>query len=115
LGLLSTEGTKIKANASNDYTLSKAEIEAIREIIECGITIDEEEDKLYEDKRGDELPPELNTQQKILEKLKEIEQASNGKLKSAAKRIYEEQEGANQIVIQPANHRISRFRNNRRQ
>ena len=62
LGHLSTDGTKMKANASNNYTLSKAEIEAIREIIERGIAIDEEEDKLYGDKRGDELPPELNTQ-----------------------------------------------------
>ncbi len=87
LGHLSTDGTKMKANASNNYTLSKAEIEAIREIIERGIAIDEEEDKLYGDRRGDELPPELNTQQKIREKLKEIEQASDRKLKSAAKKI----------------------------
>lgn len=90
LGHLSTDGTKTKANASNDYTLSKAEIEAIREIIERGIAIDEEENKFYGDKRGDELPPELNTQQKVREKLKEIEQASNRKLKSAAKKIIEQ-------------------------
>jgi transposase len=90
LGHLSADGTKTKANASNDYTLSKAEIEAIRAIIERGIAIDEEEDKLYGDKRGDELPPELNTQQKIREKLKEIEQASGRRLKSAAKKIIEQ-------------------------
>ena len=90
LGHLSTDGTKMKANASNNYTLSKAEIEAIREIIERGIAIDEEEDKLYGDKRGDELPPELNTQRKIREKLKEIEEASGRRLKSAAKKIIEQ-------------------------
>ena len=90
LGHFSTDGTKMKANASNDYMLSKAEIEAIREIIERGIAIDEEEDKLYGDKRCEELPPELNTQQKIREKLKEIEEASGRKLKSAAKRIIEQ-------------------------
>jgi len=90
LGHLSTDGTKMKANASNSYTLSKEEIEGIREIIERGIAIDEEEDKLYGDKRGDELPPELDTQQKIREKLKEIEQASNRKLRSAAKKIIEQ-------------------------
>jgi len=39
---------------------------------------------------GDELPPELNTQQKIREKLKEIEEASNRRLKSAAKKIIEQ-------------------------
>jgi hypothetical protein len=38
------------------------------EYIERGIAIDKEEDKLYGDKRGDELPSELNTQEKIREK-----------------------------------------------
>jgi transposase len=90
LGHLSSDGTKTKASASNDNTLNKAEIEAIREIIEHGIAVDEEEDKLYGDKRGDELPPELNTQQKIREKLKEIEQASGRKLKSVVAKIIEQ-------------------------
>ena len=58
LGHISTDGTKIKANASNNYTLSKEEIDEIRKIIERGIAIDEEEDRLYGDKRGDELPPQ---------------------------------------------------------
>ena len=64
LGHISSDGTKIKANASNNYTLSKEEIEEIRRIIERGIAIDEEEDRLYGDKRDDELPPELDTQEK---------------------------------------------------
>ena len=38
--------------------------------IERGIAIDEEEDKLLNgDKKGDELPPELNTQEKSREKI----------------------------------------------
>ena len=45
LGHISTDGTKIKANASNNYTLSKEEIEEIRKIIERGIAVDEEEDQ----------------------------------------------------------------------
>gem|GEM_PF-2259455 len=49
---LSTDGTKMKANALN---------EAMREIIERGIVIDEEEDELYWDKRGDELQVEGKT------------------------------------------------------
>ena len=69
---LSTNGTKMKANASNDYTLCKAEIEAIREIIEHGIAIDKEEDKLYGDKRGDELQKE-----QIIEKLDKAEEELN--------------------------------------
>nr|AAU83989.1 conserved hypothetical protein [uncultured archaeon GZfos35B7] len=84
---ISTDGTKIKANASNNYTLSKEEIERIRRIIARGIAIDKEEDKLYGDNRGDELPPELNTQEKIREKINEIEEASGQKMKSAAKKI----------------------------
>jgi len=46
LGTSRPDGIKMKADASN---------EAIREIIERGIVIDEEEDELYWDKRGDEL------------------------------------------------------------
>lgn len=90
LGHISTDGTKLKANASNNYTLNKEEIEEIRRIIERGIAIDEEEDKLYGDKRGDELPPELNTQDKIREKIEEIEHARGKKLKRAAKNIIEQ-------------------------
>jgi len=76
LGHISTDGTKIKANALNNYTLSKEEIEEIRRIIERGIAVDEEEDRLYGDKRGDELPPELDTQEKIRKKIEELEKAS---------------------------------------
>ncbi|NQE53231.1 hypothetical protein C5S29_06525, partial [ANME-1 cluster archaeon GoMg3.2] len=87
---ISTDGTKIKANASNNYTLSKEEIEKIRQMVEHGITVDEEEDKLYGDKRGDELPPELNTKKKLREKIKEIEEASGKKMKNASKKIIEQ-------------------------
>jgi hypothetical protein len=61
LGHISIDGTKMKANASNSYTLSKEEIKEIRQIIERGIAIDKEEDKLYGDNRGNELTPKLNT------------------------------------------------------
>jgi transposase len=90
LGYLATDGTKIKANASNDYTLSEDELKEIRRIVERGIEIDEEEDKLYGDKRGDELPPELNTQEKLRKKIKELEESRGGRLKRSAKRIIEQ-------------------------
>jgi hypothetical protein len=51
-------------NASNSYTLSKDELKEIRNIIKKGIKIDEEEDKRYGERRVDELPPDLNTQEK---------------------------------------------------
>lgn len=87
LGHLSTDGTKMKANASNNYTLSREEIEEIRWLIDKGIAIDEEEDRLYGDRRGDELPPELNTQEKIHRKIEEIERSRGKKLRSAARKI----------------------------
>ena len=39
LGHLSTDGTKIKANASNNYTLSEEKLKRIKSIIEKGIFI----------------------------------------------------------------------------
>ena len=89
LGHLSTDGTKIKANASNNYTLNKDELKRIRSIIDKGIEIDEEEDSMYGDERGDKLPPELDTKEKIREKIKEIEQSQGKKLKRAAKILIE--------------------------
>lgn len=46
-----------------------------------------EEDRLYGDRRGDELPPEFDTQEKIQRKIAEIEKSTGKKLKSAAKKI----------------------------
>lgn len=87
LGYLATDGTKIKANASNDNTLSKDELNELQSIIEHGIEIDAKEDEYYGDKRGDELPPELNTQEKIEKKIEELEKIRDSKLKRAAKNI----------------------------
>ena len=88
LGHLATDGTRIKAYAANANSLSREEIERIRAIIKRGIEIDEDEDKLYGDKRGDELPPELDTKEKIREKIREIEE-KEGKIKDAGKRMIE--------------------------
>ena len=85
LGHFLTDGTKIKANASNNYTLSEEELKRIKSIIEKGIEIDEEEDMINGDKRGDELPPEYNTKEKILKKILEIEE-SQGKKSSVLER-----------------------------
>lgn len=90
LGHLSTDGTKIKANASNSFTLSKEELKMIRDIIEKGIKVDEEEDGLYGDCRGDLLPPEYDSKEKIRKKIEEIESASGKKMKRAAKKIIEQ-------------------------
>ena len=88
LGHLSVDGTKLKANASNNYTLSEEELKEIREILERGIAVDEEEDRLLGDKGGDRLPPEHNTQEKLRKKIEEVERVVRGKkLKRAARKL----------------------------
>lgn len=90
LGHISTDGTKLKANTSNSYTLSNEELEEIRRTIDRGIPVDEEEDRLYGDKRGDELLPELDSPEKIRKKLKELEEASGKSVKRATKHLIEQ-------------------------
>lgn len=93
LGHLSVDGTKIKANASNNNVLSKEDIEWIKNIIEKGIKIDEEENALYGNKRGDELPQELSDleelRRKIKEKIEEIEKSKGKKLRRSGKKVVE--------------------------
>jgi transposase len=90
LGYISTDGTKLKANASNSYTLSKEELAEIRQILEHGIAVDEEEDQLYGDKRGDELPPGPDIREKIRRKIEEFKETSGKRLKRAAKQLIEQ-------------------------
>ena len=80
LGHVALDGTKVKANASKHKAMSydrmcKAERELeeeIRQLLEEGIRIDEEEDRLYgPDKRGDELPEELARRESRLKKIRE--------------------------------------------
>ena len=52
--------------------------------------VDEEEDRLYGDKRGDELPPELDSPEKIRKKLQELEEASGKRVKRATKHLIEQ-------------------------
>ena len=100
LGHLSTDGTKIKANASNNQVLSREDIEWIKEIIEKGIKVDEEEDKLYGDRRGDELPEGLNNseklKEKVQEKIKELEKSKGKKLRRAGKKLVEKHATGNE-------------------
>lgn len=89
LGHLSTDGSIIKANASSPRTLSKKQIGWINEIVERGIQIDKEEDEKYGDYRGDQLPPELDSKEKILKKLREIEEKEDKKLGSTGRKLAE--------------------------
>ena len=58
-GVLAVDGTKLAASASNHANRSYEQI--AREILAEAGRIDEREDELYGDARGDELPDELTT------------------------------------------------------
>jgi len=60
LGVIAVDGTKMKANASPLANRSRAQIEAeVARILAEAEAVDAEEDALYGDRRGDELPAEL--------------------------------------------------------
>jgi hypothetical protein len=57
--VVAIDGSKISANASREATNDYERI--AREIVEEALETDAEEDALYGERRGDELPPELAT------------------------------------------------------
>jgi transposase len=59
VGVITIDGTKIKANASMDQNRSYQRL--VREILREAEETDRREDELYGDQRGDELPEQLRT------------------------------------------------------
>src|SRR5450759_4342034 len=59
VGVITIDGTKIKANASMDQNRSYREI--VTQILREAEETDRREDELYGDARGDELPEQLRT------------------------------------------------------
>jgi len=57
LSKLPVDGTTIKTNVSNQHTIIKEDLKLVKELIDKGILVDVEEDDLYGDERGDQLPP----------------------------------------------------------
>jgi len=80
VGQMNIDGTKIKANAANRRTKTKEGYQKwlkriddkIRKILEEAEATDAKEDELYQDKRGDELPEAINTQEKLKTKIKKV-------------------------------------------
>lgn len=74
LGHICIDGTKIKANASNYSAVTKDDFSKLKELVEKeleeGISVDEDEDRIYGDKNIDELPNNIFNKT-ISEKLKE--------------------------------------------
>ncbi|MBU4501392.1 MAG: transposase [Nanoarchaeota archaeon] len=90
VGQMNIDGTKIKANAANRRTKTKEGYQKwlkriddkIGKILEEAEATDAKEDELYQDKRGDELPEAINTQEKLKAKIKKVmEQFKNEKEK----------------------------------
>ena len=61
VGVIAIDGTKVYANASRDATRDYEQI--AKEILEQADRVDREEDEQFDEARGDELPPELQTEQ----------------------------------------------------
>jgi transposase len=74
---IAIDGIKIKANASSTNLINQEEIKTIRELLKKGIEADEEEDKIYGDKRGDEIPPELLSKTKVKKMIQEARKANS--------------------------------------
>jgi len=79
LGRVSLDGTKLKANASKHKAMSYGRMkekqqqlkEEVKQLLEQAEAADKEEDCQYGDKRGDELPEELQRRDSRLAKIKE--------------------------------------------
>jgi hypothetical protein len=87
LGLVALDGTKMKASAALDANRTEdAVVAEVRKILGEAAAVDEGEDRLYGDKRGDELPEELRTKEGRLGRLAQCrEQLAKEKAEAAAK------------------------------
>lgn len=92
LGHVALDGTKIKANASKHKAMSydrmkKREAELTAEVdrwLKAAEAADAEEDKLYGDKRGDEMPDWVADKQQRLEKIRQAKAELEAEAKTAA-------------------------------
>jgi len=106
VGQINIDGTKINANASRKMTKNKEQCEKWLQKIEEKIDgilqeaneRDAEEDELYGDNRGDELPEDINTPEKMKAKIEAIsqefknkEQKDNEQAKKSTKEMSDEQ------------------------
>jgi transposase len=85
VGVVAVDGTKIAAAATHHATRSYEQI--AREILEDAARIDAEEDALFGDERGDELPEGLRTSGDRRKLLREAKQALDAERAAQAKAI----------------------------
>ncbi|MFO7966650.1 MAG: IS1182 family transposase [Archaeoglobaceae archaeon] len=108
LGAVSLDGSKVKGNASlsksKKYgTLCKKEEELekkVKELLEQAERTDEEEDELYGDRRGDELPEGFRSKKEQLERIKEakrqLEEEQRKEQEEYQKKLKEREEKENE-------------------
>src|SRR3954451_14869188 len=85
VGVVAVDGTKIAAAATHHATRSYEQI--AREILEEAARIDAEEDELFGDARGDELPEGLRTSGDRRTVLREAKQALEAERAAKAKKV----------------------------
>ncbi len=85
VGVVAIDGTKVHANASQHAARDYEQI--AREILAEAEEVDLEEDERYGEKRGDELPPELSTEQGRRGWLREAKRRLDEKRAAEAKPI----------------------------
>jgi transposase len=109
LGHVALDGTKIKANASKHKAMSyermkKREAELRAEVdrwLKAAEAADAEEDRLYGDKRGDEMPDWVADKQKRLEKIRQAKAELEAEAKAAAKEEEAQRQAAADEQRQP--------------
>jgi transposase len=93
VGRVAIDGTKVKANASKHKAMSydrmkekEAQLKAeVKDLLAQAAAADAEEDALYgKDRRGDELPEELQRRESRLKKIREAKKAVEARAKEKA-------------------------------
>jgi transposase len=112
LGVLALDGTKLKANASRHKAMSYDRMTQVEEILQQEINellaraaaADAAEDgELGTDRRGDELPAELQQRESRLQKIREAKRRLEKRARAAAQAIADEQAAQGQTPsIDPA-------------
>lgn len=102
LSHLMIDGTTIKANANNDKNISKKTLEKIEKyinkLIEEGIKVDEEEDKLYGDRGMHQLPEDFDNAEKRRPIIRKIVREINKSMKEGdTEKVHEIKENLQNI------------------
>jgi len=102
LGRVSLDGTKLKANASKHKAMSYTRMqekqkqlkEEVKQLLDQAAAADEQEDRQYGNKRGDELPEQLRRRETRLAKIKQAKKVIEQRARDKAAEEGKSAEGA---------------------